>query len=96
MTNRALNELTAMEALAGMASGEFSSEDITEACLDRIEAREETVQAWVHIDRDQALEQARAKGSRARCRRSNRSIAWYSSCTQGYLRYARYADGERQ
>ena len=61
MTNRALNELTAMEALAGMASGEFSSEDITEACLDRIEAREETVQAWVHIDRDQALEQARAK-----------------------------------
>ena len=59
--SRPLNQLLATEALAGMEAGDFSSEELTAACLTRIEAREETVQAWVHIDPDQAMAQALVK-----------------------------------
>ena len=59
--SRPLNQLLATEALAGMEAGNFSSEELTAACLTRIEAREETVQAWVHIDPDQAMAQALVK-----------------------------------
>ena len=59
MVNRALNEMTACEALAGMAAGDFTSEDLTNACLDRIETREPVVEAWVHLDPGYAIEQAR-------------------------------------
>jgi len=43
-----------------LRSGEMSAEDYVKACLDRIAAREEEVQAWVHIDPEHALAQARA------------------------------------
>ena len=59
--SRPLNQLLATEALAGMEAGNFSSEELTAACLAQIEAREETVQAWVHIDPDQAMAQALVK-----------------------------------
>ncbi len=55
-----LIRLTASEAAARIASGEISSEELVSACLTRIEAREETVGAWAHLDPDHALEQARA------------------------------------
>jgi Asp-tRNA(Asn)/Glu-tRNA(Gln) amidotransferase A subunit family amidase len=40
-------------------SGQVSSEEVTQACLDRIDAAEETVQAWAYLNRDYAIEQAR-------------------------------------
>lgn len=56
----ALNELTATEAGAMIAAREISSEELVQACLDRIGEREEAVGAWQWIDPEQALEQARA------------------------------------
>ena len=55
-----LNELTASQAVALLRTGEISAEDYAKACLARITEREETVQAWVHLDPDYVLAQARA------------------------------------
>jgi Asp-tRNA(Asn)/Glu-tRNA(Gln) amidotransferase A subunit family amidase len=51
--------LGAAEAARRIASGELTSEALVAACLERIDAREETVRAWAHLDRDAALEAAR-------------------------------------
>lgn len=45
---------------AEIAAGRRRSEDIVRDCLARIAAREPTVRAWVHLDADAALAQARA------------------------------------
>jgi Asp-tRNA(Asn)/Glu-tRNA(Gln) amidotransferase A subunit family amidase len=55
-----LTALTAVEACAKIASGEVTSEQLVAACLDRIDAAEPRIGAWAHLDRDRALEQARA------------------------------------
>jgi Asp-tRNA(Asn)/Glu-tRNA(Gln) amidotransferase A subunit family amidase len=53
--------LTAAEAVAAMARGELSSEELTRACLDRIAERDAIVRAWAFVDRDRALRQARER-----------------------------------
>jgi len=55
-----LTALTAVEACAKIASGEVTSEQLAAACLDRIAALEPQIEAWAFLDRDRALEQARA------------------------------------
>ena len=55
-----LNELTAADAARGIESADFTAEALASACLERIDAREDSVRAWAHIDRDAALAQARA------------------------------------
>jgi len=54
-------QLSADQAAAMMARGELSSEVLTRACLQRIEAREPLVQAWAHLDPEGAMVQARAR-----------------------------------
>jgi Asp-tRNA(Asn)/Glu-tRNA(Gln) amidotransferase A subunit family amidase len=54
-----LSSLTAAQAAAQVASGRVSSEELTQACLDRIAAVEDTVKAFAHLDKEQALAQAR-------------------------------------
>lgn len=54
-----LNEIGARDAIAEMTAGNVTSEALTSACLDRIEMREPEVQAWVYLDRELALNQAR-------------------------------------
>lgn len=61
-----LTSLTAAQAARAIRTGEITSEAFTRACLDRIAAREEEVQAWVHLDPDQALQQARAADEQRR------------------------------
>jgi Asp-tRNA(Asn)/Glu-tRNA(Gln) amidotransferase A subunit family amidase len=63
---QSLADLTASEALALLRKGEVSSEDYVKACLERIGEREETVQAWVHLDPEHALAQARAADAQRR------------------------------
>ena len=55
-----MTALTANEAAAEIARGAMSAEEYTSACLDRIAALEADVQAFVHIDGEHALDQARA------------------------------------
>lgn len=56
------NQLSALEALARISGGSLTSEALTEACLDRINEREETVGAWKFIDPDMARAAARQAG----------------------------------
>ena len=62
----ALPTLTAMEAAERIAGGELSSEAYVGACLDQIAAQEDTVHAFVHLDSERALAQARALDQRRR------------------------------
>src|SRR4029450_12843445 len=55
-----LAALTATQAVGSLASGHVSSEDLTRACVARIDALEPSIQAWTFLDRERALEQARA------------------------------------
>ena len=54
-----LNELGLNDAVRGIRNGSFSSEELVMACLERIQQREKSVGAWIYLDEDQALEQAR-------------------------------------
>lgn len=48
------------EARESLARGERSSVELTSACLARIEATDDRVNAWLHVDREGALAQAAA------------------------------------
>ena len=54
-----LNERGAREAARRLASREISAVQLASACLERIEERESTVGAWIHLDPDAVLAQAR-------------------------------------
>ena len=54
------NQLTAAQAVAQLASGALTAEALTRACLDRAEERK-SVKAWIWLDPEQALAQARAE-----------------------------------
>jgi Asp-tRNA(Asn)/Glu-tRNA(Gln) amidotransferase A subunit family amidase len=54
-----LFRLSASEAAARIRDGKLTSEAFVRSCLERIDAREPQVKAWVHLDRDFALAQAR-------------------------------------
>jgi Asp-tRNA(Asn)/Glu-tRNA(Gln) amidotransferase A subunit family amidase len=56
----ALHELTASEIAEAVNAGRMTGEAVVSACLDRIAARESTVQAWEYLDPDQAIAAARA------------------------------------
>ena len=55
-----LNRLNLVAAAKGIATGEFTSEELVTACLERIHAREDQVKAWAWLDPEQALAQARS------------------------------------
>ncbi|NKB48971.1 MAG: amidase [Alphaproteobacteria bacterium] len=55
-----LNHLSASAIAQKIAAGEATAVAVVEACLTRIEARENVLKAWAFIDPDLALEQAYA------------------------------------
>ena len=55
-----LNELTATEIAAAVASGRTTCEAVARACLERIEEREPQVLAWQYLNSEQVIAQARA------------------------------------
>lgn len=59
-----LTGLTAADAARRIATGEITSAMLVEACLARIKERDESVQAWEHLDEEFALEQARRADER--------------------------------
>lgn len=60
MTTKALHTLTIQEALAGMDAGDFTSVELTQAHLDRINAVDGQVHAYLTVMTEQALVQAQA------------------------------------
>lgn len=56
---QSLARLTAVELAAGMASGVLSAQRVAREHLDRIAEREPSVGAWVHLDPDYIMNQAR-------------------------------------
>jgi len=52
-------EFTATEGLKAIAAGTLTAEAWVASCLERIQDREPTVQAWEYLDRDGALARAR-------------------------------------
>ncbi len=60
-----LNLLTAAQAAARLRDGSATSERLVEDCLARIAARDSDVHAWAFVDREIALEQARARDREA-------------------------------
>lgn len=57
----ALNMLTATEMVAAVCAGTTTCEAITRACLERVAAREDEVQAWSYINPEQAIAEAKAR-----------------------------------
>lgn len=54
-----LCQLTASEARRQIAEGLITSQQLVQACLDRIAETDPDIGAWVHLDADSALAQAR-------------------------------------
>jgi aspartyl-tRNA(Asn)/glutamyl-tRNA(Gln) amidotransferase subunit A len=61
-----LHSMTAADIAQKVRAGKLSPVEIVEACLKRIDERESSVLAWVHVDRAGALEAARKLESEAR------------------------------
>jgi Asp-tRNA(Asn)/Glu-tRNA(Gln) amidotransferase A subunit family amidase len=51
--------LTASQAATAIKTGALTSEALVRSCLDRIAARDPDVKAWLHVDPDHAIRQAR-------------------------------------
>ncbi|MCQ9367561.1 Asp-tRNA(Asn)/Glu-tRNA(Gln) amidotransferase subunit GatA [Brevibacterium sp. 91QC2O2] len=58
MSNTELTKRTAVELAAGLAAGEYSSTELTQAHLDRIAAVEPTVHSFITVTAESALETA--------------------------------------
>lgn len=59
-----LNQLTITQASEGLERGEFSAVDLTRSCLDRIANTDSTLQAFVTVLEDEAMEQAKLADAR--------------------------------
>ena len=55
-----VHELTAAEAARAIAAGEITATELAEACLERIGALDGRLKAWVYVDRDAVLADAKA------------------------------------
>ena len=58
--------LSAADAARQIRDGKLTSEELVQACLERIRALEPKVQAWTFLDEEHALAQARAADERKR------------------------------
>ena len=70
-----LTRLTAAETAERIARGEVTAVEVTEAHLARIDAVDEKVHAFLHVDREGALAKAREVDAQARARASS-SARW--------------------
>jgi Asp-tRNA(Asn)/Glu-tRNA(Gln) amidotransferase A subunit family amidase len=59
-----LTQLSATEAIGKIRNGETTSEELVQACLDRIERVDGDIEAWAHLKPDYALDQARMLDAR--------------------------------
>lgn len=86
--------LTAAETAEKIASGELTAVQVTEAHLARIEAVDEKVHAFLHVDREGALAQARAVDEK-RARGEARPAGRRPPRAQGHLHHRGHPDHRR-
>ena len=55
----AIHQLSAADAARAIQAGRLNSEALVAACLERIAARDGELAAWVHVNADASLAQAR-------------------------------------
>ena len=60
------HEMNATDVVEAIRQGEISAEAMVVDCLDRIERREPEVRAWVHLDPEHAVAQAKAADAKQR------------------------------
>ena len=61
MTGGPSTDAGVIEAAGRVRGGEWTSVGLVAACLDRIDALEPTIEAWVHVDARAALAEARER-----------------------------------
>lgn len=66
MDSSKLNWLSATDAARAIADGAITSEQLVEACLERVGEVDPQVQAWAHLDPELARAQARARDEERR------------------------------
>ncbi len=54
------HELSACDAIRQIRAGSLTAEGLTRSCLERVDARDAAVSAWVHLDPEQVVAAARA------------------------------------
>ncbi len=70
-----ITDLTLLETAAALQRGDFSSRELTQACLDRITSLEPELHAFLHIAQKSALEQADAADKQlSEARRSKSTV----------------------
>ena len=79
------NELTAAEAARAIAEGRLTAVELAEACLDRIDALDERLKAWVYVDRETALADAQAADAAVSANRASGAAAWRTHRREGHL-----------
>jgi aspartyl-tRNA(Asn)/glutamyl-tRNA(Gln) amidotransferase subunit A len=71
-----ITDLTLLETAAALQRGEFSSRELTQACLERITSLEPRLHAFLHIAEKSALQQAEAADKkRAEARLSGETVS---------------------
>jgi Asp-tRNA(Asn)/Glu-tRNA(Gln) amidotransferase A subunit family amidase len=56
--SKAPNSLTATEALHEIENGDLTARALVDACIDRIEAVDSSIEAWAHVGKDNARDHA--------------------------------------
>ncbi|GIR55080.1 MAG: hypothetical protein CM15mP62_25510 [Rhodospirillaceae bacterium] len=54
-----LNKLSAFDAVNGIRTKRFTSQQLMADCITRIEKREPSVRAWAHFDPEHAMAEAK-------------------------------------
>ena len=83
-----LNELTIHESIEGLKKGEFSSVQITEACLNQIRNVDKKIKALITLNSNSALEEAKKAENEKKVQEYQTSL---NSLQQDYNTYAQYA-----
>jgi hypothetical protein len=88
--SEALHHLGVKEALLGLREGRFTSEALVRDCLTHITQLDPTIEAWVWLKSEAALESARAADQHRRAGKQGALLGCRSR--SGYRRRARRAD----
>jgi hypothetical protein len=79
---------SAVEMVRMVRDGQVTSVQLVTACLDKIEAENDQLKAWAHIDREAALARAGEDGLHPFNWPVYGRPAWRAGRGKGYCRYA--------